>query len=477
MIPSFSFGRFIASVLVASLVATMSISSSHADTGAIQVTDTLDVDADGKVDALTDGILILRYLFGLRGQSLVQGALGPGATRTAPADIEAYLLGSSGLDVDNNAKVDALTDGILLIRYMFGLSGQPLIQGAIGSGATRTSAADVATYIGNLYTLPGNCAITASPSSSASSPVPPGTSVQLTANCAVGPGPFTFQWSTGVTGTSIMVNPQSTSTYTVTPSNNNGSGAQASTTVTVGTISSCSVSQSPNTQVGAVPVGSTVTLNVVCSGNSPSSCSWSNGINTTFCTVDIQAPFSTTTYTVTPNGGSGAGIPINTTVNVIPSAQGAQNFCTGGDSITYVGWPGNGQIKLGSNGFKNQRLAFQIVVPSTFNPPLDPTHVGFINVYEAPGSTTISREVTVSKNACDFQSGQYLFSNFGQGDTAPHINFSANNPNGYQQTGAILNVNSGDTVYVNIRNLNSGQSTCPYPSCDMILEFATPNRY
>src|SRR5579862_8157061 len=50
----------------------------------------LDVDGNGTVDALTDGLILLRYLFGLRGPSLTAGAIGVGATRDE-AQIEAYI--------------------------------------------------------------------------------------------------------------------------------------------------------------------------------------------------------------------------------------------------------------------------------------------------------------------------------------------------------------------------------------------------
>ena len=51
----------------------------------------LDVDGNGKVDALTDGILVLRYLFGLRGAELLIDAVGAGATRITAVEIEHYL--------------------------------------------------------------------------------------------------------------------------------------------------------------------------------------------------------------------------------------------------------------------------------------------------------------------------------------------------------------------------------------------------
>ena len=51
---------------------------------------TLDVDGNGQYDALTDGLLMLRYLFGLRGSMLGAGAIGGGAQRTVP-QVEAYI--------------------------------------------------------------------------------------------------------------------------------------------------------------------------------------------------------------------------------------------------------------------------------------------------------------------------------------------------------------------------------------------------
>ena len=34
-----------------------------------------DIDGNGEVDALTDGLMLLRYLFNLRGDSLIAGAV------------------------------------------------------------------------------------------------------------------------------------------------------------------------------------------------------------------------------------------------------------------------------------------------------------------------------------------------------------------------------------------------------------------
>ena len=51
----------------------------------------LDIDGDGKATALKDGLLVIRYLFGFRGPSLVEGAVGAKATRTTPEEIEAVI--------------------------------------------------------------------------------------------------------------------------------------------------------------------------------------------------------------------------------------------------------------------------------------------------------------------------------------------------------------------------------------------------
>ena len=52
---------------------------------------TLDVDGNGTQDALTDGLLILRALFGLTGTTVTNGAVGNNAIRLGWSDISAYF--------------------------------------------------------------------------------------------------------------------------------------------------------------------------------------------------------------------------------------------------------------------------------------------------------------------------------------------------------------------------------------------------
>lgn len=109
---------------------------------------TLDVDDSSAYDALTDGLLVIRHLFGLSAAAVASGAVAPEAPRHQPGDIQTYLNDiRPRLDVDGNGKVEALTDGLLLIRYLSGMSGDALVANVIESGATRATPALVEAYI------------------------------------------------------------------------------------------------------------------------------------------------------------------------------------------------------------------------------------------------------------------------------------------------------------------------------------------
>ena len=104
----------------------------------------IDVDGDGRYDALSDGLLIVRYLFGITGNTLTAGATSANAARTSAAAITQYLDSiRSTLDIDGNGQVDALTDGLLIIRYLFGIRGAALINSVLSPNATRTSSAQI----------------------------------------------------------------------------------------------------------------------------------------------------------------------------------------------------------------------------------------------------------------------------------------------------------------------------------------------
>jgi hypothetical protein len=106
-----------------------------------------DFDKDGTLDALTDGLLLLRYAFGLRGDNQTNAAIGSGSSLTSEEVATNVEQAASLADIDNSGTLDALTDGLILLRYAFGLRGDYLVSGAISSDATRTLATDIEAYI------------------------------------------------------------------------------------------------------------------------------------------------------------------------------------------------------------------------------------------------------------------------------------------------------------------------------------------
>ena len=107
-----------------------------------------DIDNSTSLAALTDGLLVIRHLFGFTGDTLIASATDTSAIRNSAADISDYLTAAeSELDIDGSGDVTALTDGLLLIRYLFGFSGDSLITGAVGTSATRTTSTEIEDYI------------------------------------------------------------------------------------------------------------------------------------------------------------------------------------------------------------------------------------------------------------------------------------------------------------------------------------------
>ena len=111
----------------------------------------LDIDGNEKYDALTDGLLLLRGMFGLDGSALVTGTVASDATYTESVDIGSRIATLGDLaDIDGNDEIDALTDGLLTLRYLFGLQGDTLINGVVAGDATRTNAEEIEAHLETL---------------------------------------------------------------------------------------------------------------------------------------------------------------------------------------------------------------------------------------------------------------------------------------------------------------------------------------
>jgi hypothetical protein len=106
---------------------------------------TLDIDVSTpttKYDAATDGVMVLRALFGITGTAISTGT----GTRSAP-DIATYLINiHPKFDVNGDGKTQPLTDGMLIVRYLLGLRNAPLVEG-VPLTALRPDASSIALYL------------------------------------------------------------------------------------------------------------------------------------------------------------------------------------------------------------------------------------------------------------------------------------------------------------------------------------------
>lgn len=101
----------------------------------------LDVDGNGVISATSDGLMILRAMLGLTDTAVTQGATVLGAPRTTWTQIAPFVRLSS-LNIDGSGNASPATDGVLLLRAMFGLTGT-----AITNGITTRTWADIRTYL------------------------------------------------------------------------------------------------------------------------------------------------------------------------------------------------------------------------------------------------------------------------------------------------------------------------------------------
>jgi hypothetical protein len=104
----------------------------------------LDLDSNGEYDALTDGLLLLRRMFGLTGDALVSGVIADNSTYPYSDDVESHFNTLGDLvDIDGDGSIDGLTDGLVTLRYLFGLRGEVLVGDVISNNASRNSSAKV----------------------------------------------------------------------------------------------------------------------------------------------------------------------------------------------------------------------------------------------------------------------------------------------------------------------------------------------
>ena len=115
----------------------------------------LDVSGDTLLTADKDGVLLLRYMLGMRGAALIAG-VPLGAARADALAVETFIGSSAQYDVfgQPSTPANAMQDGLVLLRLMQGVADSALLNGiALPPGATFTTGLTVR---GNVNTRCGS---------------------------------------------------------------------------------------------------------------------------------------------------------------------------------------------------------------------------------------------------------------------------------------------------------------------------------
>ena len=111
----------------------------------------LDVDDNGSAEAFEDGVAIIRDMAGMTNAALAAGNAIDSSGNRGTAPLVSNFLNQNDvqamLDADGNGQIEPLADGILILRYLAGITGNDLTDGAVGNGATRTTATAIIGFL------------------------------------------------------------------------------------------------------------------------------------------------------------------------------------------------------------------------------------------------------------------------------------------------------------------------------------------
>ena len=107
----------------------------------------LDIDDSQQVD-VADGEMILRRLAGFQGEALSEGLTNEFSLRTLD-EIDAVIaaIETEIMDIDLNGRSDALSDGILLMRYLEGNAGNALVDDVVDPDGFFTDAIEIGDFL------------------------------------------------------------------------------------------------------------------------------------------------------------------------------------------------------------------------------------------------------------------------------------------------------------------------------------------
>jgi hypothetical protein len=94
---------------------------------------------------------VLRAFFDFTGPTLVNAAVAGNCARCTADEIADHIAALDlVLDIDDDGALEALTDGLLVLRFLFGFTGTTLTTGAVGASCDRCDAAAIEPYLHTL---------------------------------------------------------------------------------------------------------------------------------------------------------------------------------------------------------------------------------------------------------------------------------------------------------------------------------------
>ena len=216
------------SFIFLSVVLLFSTSFVYANSSDSSTLSHIDIDGNEDFDALTDGLLILRNLFGLSGDSAIAGAVAGDAVYKTPEEIESRIAALGvRIDIDDNGELDALTDGLIILRYLFGLTGDTLTANVVADNAQRSSASAIESYMSQLTILNAPPSFTSSSSFSAEEN-------QLSVGTVTATDPEGDALTFSVSGSDLSITSEGVLTFVTAPDYETKSSYTATVTVSDG---------------------------------------------------------------------------------------------------------------------------------------------------------------------------------------------------------------------------------------------------
>ncbi|TAG45786.1 MAG: hypothetical protein EAZ30_14785 [Betaproteobacteria bacterium] len=105
------------------------------------------VDANSITTSTSDGLMMIRRLRNLAGSELTNGAIGPNAGNNASAIAQHIDANKANWDFNGDGIVDAASDGVIIARYLFGFRGQSLTAGIVRPELPGRSPAEIESLI------------------------------------------------------------------------------------------------------------------------------------------------------------------------------------------------------------------------------------------------------------------------------------------------------------------------------------------